>query len=453
MNLIKNNHITHCKVAADEIKKIRFLYAGGESKTVAQWQKESGADIVVNASLFNTDGTPIEGFIYNGRVLSRSDWCTEGFGINHDGSVMFGKFNTNWLDFTVAFPMLVKFCAPYINFEVGAGVSGKHPRTVFSQTSDGGIMISTFDGRADGAPGAEIEDMPAELIANGAMHSANLDGGGSTRLMVNGEVVNVPCEDRAVPVVLAVWLKGEEKAEPQTEEEDYDYGLRFEFEQAHMSNFRNYRRDTIKYLVYHYTGNNGDDAQDNIDYYKNTPNVGASAHYFLDELGVAEQSVKEGHCAWHCGTNGTYKHPYCRNDNSIGIEMCAENRNGSGMPATDKGWYFTEATVQNAVKLGKYLMKKYDIPIENVLRHYDVTGKICPAPFVHDESEWERFKAMLVAEDEPEEYTEPEDIVLQLKIRGLVLDTEGMLAEMQANPDGRLYWLARKSLAYMREKE
>ena len=53
MELIKNKHITHCKVPTDEIKKVRFLYASGAKKTISQWQKESGADIVVNASLFN----------------------------------------------------------------------------------------------------------------------------------------------------------------------------------------------------------------------------------------------------------------------------------------------------------------------------------------------------------------------------------------------------------------
>ena len=41
-------------------------------------------------------------------------------------------------------------------------------------------------------------------------------------------------------------------------------------------------------------------------------------------------------------------------------------------------------------------MKKYDIPIENVIRHYDVTGKICPKPFVNNESLWLDFKRRLI---------------------------------------------------------
>ena len=65
-------------------------------------------------------------------------------------------------------------------------------------------------------------------------------------------------------------------------------------------------------------------------------------------------------------------------------------------------WYFEDATVKNTVELTKYLMKKYNIPVERVIRHYDVTGKICPEPYVRDETAWSNFKNMLInKEDEP----------------------------------------------------
>ena len=65
-------------------------------------------------------------------------------------------------------------------------------------------------------------------------------------------------------------------------------------------------------------------------------------------------------------------------------------------------WYFKDATVKNTVELTKYLMKKYNIPVERVIRHYDVTGKICPEPYVRDETAWSNFKNMLInKEDEP----------------------------------------------------
>ena len=45
-------------------------------------------------------------------------------------------------------------------------------------------------------------------------------------------------------------------------------------------------------------------------------------------------------------------------------------------------------------------MKKYDIPIENVLRHYDVTGKLCPEPFAKNQKLWLDFKQKLLQSKE-----------------------------------------------------
>ena len=90
----------------------------------------------------------------------------------------------------------------------------------------------------------------------------------------------------------------------------------------------------------------------------------------------------------------------CRNDNSIGVELCCKKKDMTSRRAEDKDWYFESKTIENAAELIKYLMSVYDIPIENVVRHYDVTHKICPAPFVHNESEWNKFKERLRGDDE-----------------------------------------------------
>ena len=158
------------------------------------------------------------------------------------------------------------------------------------------------------------------------------------------------------------------------------------FKQAHTSNFKAGRTQPILYVVEHYTSNNGDTAKNNADYF-NRAVVKASAHYFVDENGVW-QSVKDTDTAYHCGTTGTYKHPKCRNANSIGIEMCSrKDSNGN--------YYFKEETIKNAAELTKSLMAKYNIPAANVIRHYDVTGKICPAPMVNNPALWNNFKEMI----------------------------------------------------------
>ena len=158
------------------------------------------------------------------------------------------------------------------------------------------------------------------------------------------------------------------------------------FKQCNSTNFRTGRNDSIEYIVIHYTANNGDTAKNNVDYFANNKNTNSSAHYFVDE-NTTWQSVKDNDTAWHCGAK-SYKHSYCRNDNSIGIELCSR-KDGNG------NYYFKDATVKNAAELTKNLMAKYNIPVTNVIRHYDVTGKVCPAPMVNDVSLWNKFKSMI----------------------------------------------------------
>ena len=157
-------------------------------------------------------------------------------------------------------------------------------------------------------------------------------------------------------------------------------------------NYNTLKGKLNKYIVIHFTANNGDTALGNCKYFY-TEDRGASAHYFVDENGVW-QCVEDNNVAWHCGAS-TYKHPYCRNGNSIGVEMCSrKDSNGN--------YYIMDKTVNNTVELVKYLMNKYNVPIDNVIRHYDVTGKNCPEPFVRDIKKWQDFKNMLKIGEEEE---------------------------------------------------
>lgn len=143
--------------------------------------------------------------------------------------------------------------------------------------------------------------------------------------------------------------------------------------------------DRIKYIVIHYVGALSG-AQSNCKYFMNDGR-NASAHYFVDYDGSVWQSVEDKDIAWHCGG----KNPTCNNNNSIGIEMCVRNDLQS---LDDKNWYFEQATVDSTIALTRELMEKYHIPASNVWRHYDVTGKVCPAPYVYNNTRhtWEEFK-------------------------------------------------------------
>lgn len=139
---------------------------------------------------------------------------------------------------------------------------------------------------------------------------------------------------------------------------------------------------TPKFIVIHYTANPAASAYNHYLYFSRQ-NVGVSAHYFIDTKEII-QLLEDNWYGWHCGAK-TYKHPECRNSNSIGIEMCIE-----------KDWSLSEIVVEKTIQLTRMLMKKYNIPIQNILRHYDVTGKNCPAPFVSEPKKWEDFKARLI---------------------------------------------------------
>lgn len=133
----------------------------------------------------------------------------------------------------------------------------------------------------------------------------------------------------------------------------------------------------IKYIVLHYTGNKTDRAISNCNYFKNN-NTGTSAHYFVDKTEIY-QSVLDNYVAWHCGgkkypncasTGGGKLYGIVTNANSIGIEMCSDNGQ------------FHKDTLDNTEELVRYLMKKYNIPVENICRHFDCNGKSCPAYWV-----------------------------------------------------------------------
>ena len=152
------------------------------------------------------------------------------------------------------------------------------------------------------------------------------------------------------------------------------------FKQAHRGNYSPGRAQPIEYIVVHYTANKGDTAKNNVDYFARTV-TGTSAHYFVDRNAVM-QSVDEGDTAWHCGSDHP-RHPYCRNSNSIGIEMCDSVE---GVP---------EGVRSLTVSLVQELMSRYGLDSSHVLRHYDVTGKRCPAPWVDNPVDWMEFKSML----------------------------------------------------------
>lgn len=173
--------------------------------------------------------------------------------------------------------------------------------------------------------------------------------------------------------------------------------MKITYKGCNPSNYRKGREFPVHWIVLHFTANNGDTAKNNADYFANNANLRASAHYFVDPNEIY-QSVKDSDTAWHCGKErgGSYFND-CRNANSIGIEMCSVIRNGV--------YVIPEETMKRAAKLTRELMAKYHVPISRVCRHYDVTHKECPEPWVRNPKQWEKFLEMLEAENMTEAQT------------------------------------------------
>ncbi len=173
---------------------------------------------------------------------------------------------------------------------------------------------------------------------------------------------------------------------------------------------RPYRKlKALKSIIIHWTANTnrGANALANRNYFQNDHLDAkgnlvppASAHYNVDDNFII-QCVPDDEVGYHVGAKwANYKKEAKRlmglkesdpangdspNNYTVGIEMCV---NSDANP--DIVW-------KNTVELTRYLMKKYSVGIENILRHYDITGKECPRFMVGaEEHNWIKFKNELL---------------------------------------------------------
>lgn len=129
----------------------------------------------------------------------------------------------------------------------------------------------------------------------------------------------------------------------------------------------------ISYIVVHYVGNPGTTAQNNRDYFnKSTTDV--SSHFVVGLDGEIIQCVPIYEKS--AASNE-------RNKDSISIEVCHPDESGK----------FNEKTYNSLIKLIAWLMDEFSLDESQIIRHYDVTGKICPKYYVENEDKWEKLKS------------------------------------------------------------
>ena len=130
--------------------------------------------------------------------------------------------------------------------------------------------------------------------------------------------------------------------------------------------------EAVNSIVIHYVGNPGTSAQANRNWFDN-PESTVSAHFVVGLKGEVIQCIPLDE------KSSASNH---RNSDTISIEVCHPDDSGT----------FTDATYEALVELTAWLVDTCGLDVEDVIRHYDVTGKECPRWFVRDEEAWRQFK-------------------------------------------------------------
>ncbi|MEE3392665.1 MAG: peptidoglycan recognition family protein [Lachnospiraceae bacterium] len=173
-------------------------------------------------------------------------------------------------------------------------------------------------------------------------------------------------------------------AEVKAEREAYIEDIRPEIEQELLTPNKNSRSEKplteIRGVVIHYTANPGTDAQANRDYFESRKDAPdkienkVSSHFIIGLHGNIIQCIPLTEIAYASNE---------RNKDTISIECCIPGSSGR----------FNKDTYNALLDLVSWLVVRYDISEDQIIRHYDVTGKLCPKFYVKHPEKWETLKS------------------------------------------------------------
>lgn len=221
-------YTTIIEIPFKSIEKLDFDLCAQPKETLSNYYKrqDKKPDILINGGLFSlSTGENIMSFINDGKVYGTVEGY-RGLGIKADrpDRLVYGTDKEEWNDFMPCFPMLVMNgkAVPSSEYYGAASLNYLAARQAIGY-NDESIIIITVD-RNDGVGGMKFEKLAELFIGHGATYAMALDGGGSVRTMVSGEVVNTPTENRAVDNIFAVYLKQKTTEDPETPTADIDLG-------------------------------------------------------------------------------------------------------------------------------------------------------------------------------------------------------------------------------------
>ena len=168
--------------------------------------KENDALIAINGGGFEDAGgksngsTPVGITFSGGKLITSKSYSGQGglIGFSKENKLVVGKMTVakakelNIRDAVTFGPFLI-INGKAVNVS-GNGGWGTAPRTAIGQRQDGIVLFLVVDGRTVTRPGATINDLIEIMQRYGAYNAANLDGGTSTAMVVNNEVINDPVD-------------------------------------------------------------------------------------------------------------------------------------------------------------------------------------------------------------------------------------------------------------------
>ncbi|MBQ9349338.1 MAG: N-acetylmuramoyl-L-alanine amidase [Oscillibacter sp.] len=175
------------------------------------------------------------------------------------------------------------------------------------------------------------------------------------------------------------------------------------------------RRRLLKWIVIHFTAgvHSRPGAAANVAAWFKNPSCAASADFICDDATSVQYNPDiRNRYSWAVGgslyknSKGGSLYGTVTNRNSISVEVCSTSATGKVLAPNASGWSFTDAVIDQAVELTRYLMAEYGIDTDHVIRHYDVTGKWCPGIIGWNkesgsEAAWQKFKARLANSTQP----------------------------------------------------
>lgn len=367
------------KIKLLDIEKIDVINTKG--MTAAQIYEKYKPDYILNGALYDVDtGTNIVKLKDNG-VSSGYLFADQGIGIMDNNKPVWCEINSNVKDYIAGAPTLVINGISAIDWgnKYSEYVDGNHKRSVLGFNGTHlYLLASDYDNT--------IQGLASYCAQHGMTHAINLDGGGSCHLQKGKTIIKKSTRSNASWII--VYLK---KSNPVTSDIDIKIDLIPKGFKRRPGTINNQTSITI-----HNTGCPNVPA-DNFrrSCLDKSQDKEVSWHYTVDEKEIV-QHIPDNEVAWHCGNkDGNYS--------SIAIEIC--ERDGAE---------------ENAIKLIRHSMKKYNISIDKVVSHKSWSGKQCPHLIL---PRWDKFINSII---------EPNNKI-KIELNGVVKQVEAI------NKDGHNY--------------